>query len=127
MKHALYSIAGLAALASPYSCHKPTPQEQYAQARHCHAVLDTALQIIAASQFKQANVDPSLVELASEDNLTGAYDYGKQIGMRFEAVTEDTERTRLAYLKSHTGAQKLDALREDVNDCLGDYYGRPND
>lgn len=127
MKAASYSVAGLFVLASPYSCHKPTAQELYAHAKHCHAVLDTALKVVPAARFKQANVDPSLVDLASQDDLSAAYEYGKQIGIQFDAVTRDAEQARLAYLKSHTGAQNSDALRDDVNDCLGDYYGRPND
>ena len=48
-----------------------------------------------------------------------------------EAIGADLERARSAYLKAHSGpanaAEKSASLRYDVNDCLGDDYGRPND
>jgi len=121
------SLAGLLLVTSPYSCHKPTPQEEYADAKHCHAVLDTSLKAVSAARFAQSRLDPSLVKLASDDDLTAAYEFGKQLGSGFDAVTRDAEQERVAYLRSHGGAQDFDALRSDVNGCLADYYGRSND
>lgn len=127
MIRSAHSLAALLLLTSPYSCHKPTPQEEYGDVRRCHAVLDTSLKVVPAARFAQSRLDPSLVKLASDDDLTAAYEFGKQLGIRFDAVTRDTEQARVAYLRSHGKAQEFDALRNDVNDCLSDYYGRSND
>ena len=122
----------LCALRMPlYSCHKPTLQEQYAAARHCYVAYDAALKLIAPAAFEHAGLDPALVKDSWSTDIGAAYDMGKELGMSPEAVGADLERARLAYLGAHSGrtnaAAKLAALKYDVNDCLGDDYGRPND
>jgi hypothetical protein len=116
---------------SPYSCHKPTLQEEYADSKRCYSAYDAGLEMIPAARFEQAGLDPDVLKTAAHDNFGSAYVLGKQLGMRPEAIARDVERTRAAYLAAHSdksgGARKLKSLRDDVNDCLGDDYGRPND
>lgn len=125
MKHALYSIAGLFILTSPYSCQKPTLQESYAHEKVCHAVLDTSLKVISPVEFGRTGLDPSLVRVASQNMLQAAYSDGRNLGMGPDAIAQDVALAGKLYLKSH--ARPDGALRKDVNGCLGDYYGRPND
>jgi len=127
-----YCFAGLLLLgAPPYSCHKPTLQESYADAKHCSSVYSAGLKLIDGAAFAQAQLDPRLVEDAKNNSVSAAYVDGKQLGMSADAIGKDLDRSRAAYLASHTGgldaAQKMASLRADMNNCLGDYYGRPND
>jgi len=127
-----YCFAGLLLLAaSPYSCHKPTLEESYADAKHCSSVYGAGLKLIDGAAFAQAQLDPSLVEDAKNNSVSAAYADGKQLGMGAVAIGKDLDRSRAAYLASHTGApdaaQKIASVRADMNNCLGDYYGRPND
>jgi hypothetical protein len=68
-----------------------------------------------------------LVRGASENALDAAYVDGKQLGMSSQAVAKDVARASAAYAQAHASSASLAGLRNDVNDCLGDYYGRPND
>jgi hypothetical protein len=128
------ALASAVVLSShPYSCHKTTPQEAYAHDKHCVAALDANLKIVPAARLKQVGLDPGAVDLVSRGNTSGAYDWGKRLGMSPDAIHEDLERAGAAYLKSHTwqpprtARGKFVALGYDLNDCLLDYYGRPND
>jgi hypothetical protein len=132
MTRRAFCFAGLLLVGqSPYSCHKPTLQENYADAKLCNSAYDAGLKLISADGFRKARLDPSLVGDAKNNSVGTAYMTGKQLGMGPNAIAQDLEGARRVYLAAHTGgpdaAQKLDALRRDVNDCLGDYYGQPND
>ena len=130
MRRRTYCFAVLL-LVGPYSCHKPTLQESYAEAKLCNSAYDAGLKLISADGFRKAQLDPSLVDDAKNNNLGAAYSDGKQLGMGPNEIGQDLESARSAYLAAHSGgadaAQKLDAVRSDMNNCLGDYYGRPND
>jgi hypothetical protein len=132
MRGSAFCVAGAVVfLVPPYSCHKPTAQEEYAQAKHCYAAYGASLKIVPAARFTQAGINPALIERASDANVDGAYDAGKQIGMSPGAISRDLEQAKAAYLRAHAGSgdadQKFNDLREDVNGCIGDDYGRPND
>jgi hypothetical protein len=134
MKRTVYSFAGVIVLfTSPYSCHKPTSQEMYAHAKGCFAALDTNLNIVPPARFTQAGLDPDAIEMASSDDMSGAFDMGKEIGMKPDAILKDLQRAKAAYVRSHTwqppagAGRKFIALGNQVNGCLADYYGRPND
>lgn len=134
MKQAGLALASAVLLSShPYSCHKPTAQESYAHDKRCFAALDAHFKIVPPARFKQAGVDPGAVDLVSRENASGAFDWGERLGMSPGAIYADLERAGAAYVKSHTwqppGAarRKFVALGYDLNDCLLDYYGRPND
>ena len=132
MTRRTYCFAGLLLVGqSPYSCHKPTTEESYADAKLCNSVYGAGLKLISAKGFEKARLDPSLIDDAKNSIVSAAYIYGKQLGMGPNAVAQDLERARHAYFAAHNGgpdaANKLDALRGDMNNCLGDYYGRPND
>ena len=132
MTRRAYCFAGLLLVGqSPYSCHKPTPQESYADDKLCLSAYRTGLEIIPDAQFEQARLDRSSVQDAANNSLAAAYADGKQLGLSSDAIARDLEHARRAYLAAHSGgsdaAQKMAALRSDMNNCLGDYYGRPND
>jgi hypothetical protein len=113
--------------ASPYSCYKPTPQEDYAHAKHCYVALDRVLKRIPAAELKRAGLDRDTVETADDDYLGATWQHGRALGMSTNAISSDIERAQMSYLKGRSAAQRRSALRDDANGCLGDYYGRPND
>lgn len=130
----LCSFAAILALtATPYSCHKPTAYEQYAGARRCVAALGANLKFVPSTRFKQVGLDPDAVDLVFTDSISDAYDVGKLLNMRPEAINRDLQTSGAAYVKAHswqppgTARRQFIALGYDVNDCLADYYGRPND
>lgn len=132
MTRRAYCFAGLLLVGqSPYSCHKPTPEESYADAKLCNSAYDAGLKLISTDGFREARLDRSLVDDAKNNSVGAAYMIGKQLGMAPNAIAQDLESARRGYLAAHSGgpdaAKKLDAVRGDMNNCLGDYYGRPND
>ena len=134
LKPRLYSFAGIIALtASPYACHKPTAQEGYAHARRCFAALDANLKIVPAARFEEVGLDPDSVDFVRRETVSGAFDLGKSLGMSPGAINQDLERASAAFVKSHswqpvgTTQRKFVAMGFDLNDCLLDYFGRPND
>lgn len=127
MKNRTWCIAAIFVFVSPYSCHKPTPQEEYDHARQCYVVLDLVLKRIPAAGLKQAGLDRGTIQTAADDFLGGTWADGKALGMTIDAISTDIERARLSYSTAGTADERLNALRDDANECLGDYYGRPND
>ena len=117
----------------PYSCHKTTAREAYAHDKRCFAALDANLRHVPAARFKEVGLDPDAVDLVSRENMSSAYDWGKLLGMQPNAIYQDLERADAAYQRSHiwqppgTARRQFVALGYDLNDCLLDYYGRPND
>jgi hypothetical protein len=118
---------------SPYSCHKPTAREEYPDAIRCHAALEANLKIVPEARFRQIRLDPDAVDLASQENMNGAFDLGRQLGMTPDAVQKDLHRALDTYVKGHSwqptggGSRKFIALGHDFNECLLDYFGRPNE
>jgi hypothetical protein len=134
MKHAAYALAGVILLsAHPYSCHKPTLQEGYAEGRACFAALDANLRAVPADGFRKARIDRDKVAVASSDNMTGAFGGGERMGMKPNAILQDYRRGSAEYLASHSwqppggGRRQFMAFGNEVTECLDDYYGRPND
>ena len=125
-------LAGAMLLSSsPYSCHKPTTQALYADARHCHAVYDGALEIVSPGQFERAALDPGILRVSSAEDMQSAYDFGKQAGMSNRLIFLDLMRAKSRYLSAHRGDSnaklKFQSLRRDVNACLTTRFGSPND
>ena len=134
LRRTVCSFAGIVALTtSPYGCHKPTLQEQYADARRCFAALDANLKFVTAEQFRRVGLDRDAVDLVFREEINNAFDLGKPIGMKPAAITADLQRASAAYTEAHTwqpqasSRRKFSAIGYDVNDCLADFYGRPND
>ena len=132
MKRRACCFAGICLLVVPqYSCHRPTPQDAYAESRRCFVVLDASLRILPAAWFQQAGIDRAAVREASDGELSAAWDTGKRLGMSGGAISSDLERAKATYSRTHNaqaagnGGQTV--LRDDLDDCLGDFYGRPND
>ena len=133
MKNRLHSIALVLLISlQPYSCHKPTKHELYADSRRCFAALDTNLHTVTPDQFRSAGIDADAVDLASRDAMSAAFDIGEAMGMAPAAINRDLHQASIGYRAAHTwlpqgSDPKFTALGSDVNDCLEDYYGRPND
>jgi hypothetical protein len=117
----------------PYSCHKTTAEEAYAHDKLCFAALHANLKIMPAARFNQVGLDPDAVDVVSRGNMSGAYEWGERLGMSPDAIHKDLEKAGAAYVKSHTwkppgtARRKFVALGYDLNTCVLDYYGRPND
>lgn len=109
------------------ACHPPTPQDSYAASKRCYAILDSSLKLVPAARFRQSAVDPDYIETASQEDMQSAFSIGKELGMTPDAVLRDLEQAKSGYLKAHSPQYNFDKLRDDVNECLGDFYGRPND
>ena len=113
--------------------HDPSPREDYAHGKRCYAALDANLKIVPADRFRQLRLDPGTVEVAASDNMEGAYQVARQMGMAPDAISRDLAAARADYVRSHSwqepasGRRKFVALGHDFNECLLDYYGRPND
>ena len=63
--------------------------------------------------------------------MESAHVLGRRLGMSSVAIFQDTMHEKAMYLRAHSGPgnanAKFDALRKDVNQCLGDDFGRFND
>lgn len=92
---------------------------------------DATLAIVPAARFKLAGLDPVIVREASIEHMESAHVFGRQLGMSSVTIFHDTMRAKATYLRAHSGpgnaSAKFDALRKDVNQCLGDDFGRYND
>ena len=128
MREAVYSLAVVMIVSSsPYGCHKPTPQEQYAGGRHCFAALDANLKTVPPALFRKRGFDPGAVELVATESMNGAYDMGAQLGMSPPAIGRDLEQARATYVKSHSWrpaggrVPKFIAFGPDMTDCLADF------
>lgn len=128
-----YCLAALILLVPRYGCHKPTNEESFAQAKHCFAALEANLSVLSRAQFKQAGMDRDDVKTASLGNMEAAYDSAKELKKTPAAASQELDAAKLAYLKAHswqdkaTGGWKFQGLGSEINNCMGDYFGRPND
>lgn len=117
----------------PYSCHKPTALEEYRDGTKCFGAFDANLQQLSGEQMRAARVDRYAVELAKEQIATGVFDLGRSLERNPWAVNEDLRRAVLSYRRSHSwqragdGHRMFSGLGVDFNECLRDFYGRPND
>lgn len=134
MNRRLYSIAGLILIAPhPYSCHKTTAQESYADSRRCFAALDANAGQLSPKQFRAAGINGESVEFAARQMISAAFDSGEAIGMKPAAIYADLHKASADYREAHMWTppgqtrRKFTALGYDLNDCLADFYGRPND
>jgi hypothetical protein len=122
MRRACCSIVGLALAVPQYSCHAPTAQESYAASKRCFVVLDTGLKIIPGLR---SGAESSSVRIAADGDLSSAWDGGKALGMTGADISADLEKARAGYFRE--AQSQPGAVRRDVDECLGDFYGGPND
>jgi hypothetical protein len=134
VKNLFFSVGAVIALtSSPYSCHKPTAEEQHRQQKRCFGALDANLKFVAPRVFERAGLDASAIEFAAREEMNAAYDSGERLGFSPHQIYHELVTASSQYVSSHTwqsarnGRTMFRALGTEVNDCLLDFYGRPND
>lgn len=89
------SFAGVILLSSsPYSCHKPTDQELYAEARRCYAALDANQMIVPEARLEESGLSRSRIATAVNGNIDEAYDIGKAMRLSPQAISIDLGKAR---------------------------------